>query len=161
MFYFFQVSAQKLTTLILRYVIFNITNIMIHENAAIFNTAWSMIFTVSYIVVIPIMPRFIISMRELYDHDCCSRWKGIDSRFGVLSQPTGTASPNVVMSAIAFAGVTFRQGESQVPVGEGGVDDPEVIRPEILGDASGAHQLGEGEAENSQAIEVEDRVGHV
>ena len=78
---------------------------------------------VFYIVVILIMPRFIISIRELYDHDCCSQWKGIDSGFGVLSQPT--VSPNVVMSAIAFADVTIRQGESQV--GEGGVDDLEVI----------------------------------
>ena len=155
MFYLFQVSAQKLTTLILRYLAFNITITIIQDNAS--NAAWNMMFKVSYIAVIPMIPRFIISMRELYDHNGYSQQKGIDSGFGVLSQPT--ASPNVVMSAIAFAGVTFRQGESQVH--EDGADDPEVIRPEIVGDASGAHQLGKGEAENSQAIEVEDRVGHV
>ena len=110
---------------------------------------------VSYMGVIPIMPRFIISMRELYDHDCCSQWKGIDSRFGILSQPT--AGPDGVTSAIAFVDVNIHQEESQV--GEGGADDPEVIRLEMLGD--GAHQVAEGDAGNSQAIGAEDCAGHV
>ncbi|KAN0080104.1 hypothetical protein V8E55_009670 [Tylopilus felleus] len=118
------------------YLAFNITITIIQDNAS--NAAWNMMFKVSYIAVIPMIPRFIISMRELYGHNGYSQQKGIDSGFGVLSQPT--ASPNVVMSAIAFAGVTFRQGESQVH--EDGADDPEVIQPEIVGDASGAHQLG-------------------
>ena len=94
-------------------------------------------------------------MRELYDHDCCSQWKGIDSRFGILSQPT--AGPDGVTSAIAFVDVNIHQEESQV--GEGGADDPEVIRLEMLGD--GAHQVAEGDAGNSQAIGAEDRAGHV
>ena len=84
---------------------------------------------ISYTVVIPTMPRFIINMRELYEHDCYSRGKGIDSRFGILSQ--STVSPNAVMPAIVLTDVNFQQGESQVS--EGGVDDPEVIRPEMLG----------------------------
>ena len=156
MFYLFQVSKQKLTTLVLRYVAFNITVILANVSISYNQAAWGTIMPlVCYMVIISMMPRFIISMRELYDRDCCSRWKGIDSGFGVLSQPT--VSPNVVTSAIAFPGVTFRQGESLV--GEGGADDPEVIQPETLGD--GAHQLAEAEAENSQEIEAEDHAGHV
>ena len=150
----FNCLHKKLTTLILRYVFYNIT--IVGENASTsYDIVWNIMYMVSYTVLIPTMPRFIISMRELYDRDCSSRWKGIDSGFGILSQPT--ASPNGVMSAIAFADVNIHQGESQG--GEGGADDPEVIRLEMLGD--GAHQLAEGEAENSQAIGAEDRAGHV
>ena len=112
-------------------------------------------FMISYTVVIPTMPRFIINMRELYEHDCYSRGKGIDSRFGILSQ--STVSPNAVMPAIVLTDVNFQQGESQVS--EGGVDDPEVIRPEMLGD--GIYQVAVGEAENSQEIGAEDHAGHV
>ncbi|KAN0080106.1 hypothetical protein V8E55_009672 [Tylopilus felleus] len=140
----------------LLYVAFNITVILANVSISYNQAAWGTIMPmVCYMVIISMMPRFIISMRELYDRDCCSRWKGIDSGFGVLSQPT--VSPNVVTSAIAFPDVTFRQGESLV--GEGGADDPEVIQPETLGD--GAHQLAEAEAENSQEIEAEDHAGHV
>ncbi|KAN0093036.1 hypothetical protein V8E55_003820 [Tylopilus felleus] len=132
------------------YLFLNIGSML--ENALTYTIIVDM---VSFMVVIPMMPRFIISMRELYDRDCCSRWKGIDSRFGVLSQPA--ASTNVVMSAIAFADVNFQQGESQV-VGDG-AEDSEVIPSEMLRD--GANQVVEAEAGNSQAIGAEDRAGYI
>ena len=43
----------------------------------------------------------------------------------------------MVMSAIAFTSVAFQQGESQGVGSEVGVDNLEVIQPEIFG--NGAH----------------------
>jgi hypothetical protein len=48
------------------------------------------------------IPQLIISVRELYDRDLRHCWQGIDTGFGVLSQPV--SSENTVGSAIAFAG---------------------------------------------------------
>ena len=79
------------------------------------------------------MPRFIISIRELYDRDLHGRWQGIDTGFGVLSQPI--ASENEVVSAIAFAAVAPGQGQGQTV--EGDEDDLEAIRLEVLGDGAG------------------------
>ena len=67
------------------------------------------------------MPRFIIGIRELYDHDLYGHWQGIDTGFGVLSQPE-----NEVVSAIAFAAVAPGQGRGQMV--EGDEDDLEAIR---------------------------------
>ena len=74
------------------------------------------------------MPRFIISVRELYDHDLRRRWQGIDTGFGMLSQP-GVSSRNAAMSAIEFAEVAPGQPEGEV-------DDSEAIRLEMLGDGT-------------------------
>ena len=49
------------------------------------------------------MPRFIISVRELYDRDLRGRRQGIDTGFGVSSQPI--SSGNATVSVIRFAGV--------------------------------------------------------
>ena len=73
------------------------------------------------------MPRFIISVRELYDRDLRGRWQGIDTGFGVLSQPI--SSGNAAVSAIHFADVAPVQEEGQVAEGE--VDDSEAIRLEM------------------------------
>jgi hypothetical protein len=73
------------------------------------------------------MPRFIISVRELYDRDLCGRWQGIDTGFGVLSQPV--SGGNAAMSAIQFADVAPGQEEGEVAKGE--VDDLEAIRLEL------------------------------
>ena len=78
------------------------------------------------------MPRFIVSMRELHDRDLRARWQGIDTGFGVLSQPI--ASDNAVVSAIAFADVAPWQGQDQVV--EGDEDDSEAIRLEARGDGT-------------------------
>jgi len=75
------------------------------------------------------MPRFIISVRELYDRDLRNRWQGIDTGFGVLSQPD--SSGNAAVSAIQFTDVALGQ-----EVAEGEVDDSEAIRLEMLGDGT-------------------------
>ena len=72
------------------------------------------------------MPRFIISVRELYDRDLRGHWLGIDTGFGVSSQPV--SSGIMVVSAIQFADVAPGQ-EGQVVVGELGYS--EAIRLEM------------------------------
>jgi len=83
------------------------------------------------ILLCSMMPRFIISVRELYDHDTC-RQQGIDTGFGISSQLDGH---NAAVSAIAFADVT--PGEDQVMEGDG--NDSEAIRLEAVG--GGAHRV--------------------
>ena len=73
------------------------------------------------------MPRFIISVRELYDRDL-RRGQGVDTGFGVLSQPI--ASQHVALSAISFADVALGQD----PVVEGDAIESEAIGLELLGD---------------------------
>jgi hypothetical protein len=100
------------------------------------------------------MPRFIIGMRELYDRDLRVRWQGVDTGFGVLSQPI--AGENPVVSAIAFADVTPGQGQSQVT--EGDEDDPEGVRLEVLEVlGNGTRQMAEGDGDKSEAIRLEAR----
>ena len=97
------------------------------------------------------MPRFIISMRELYDRDLRAHWQGIDTGFGVLSQPS--TGENAVVSAIAFADVVPGQGQGQMA--EGDVDDV-AIRLEVLG--AGTRQVVDGGGEDeSEAIRLEAR----
>ena len=79
------------------------------------------------------MPRFIISVRELYDRDLQARWQGIDSGFGVLSQ--SIVSQNGAVSIIAFADVAPGQDE----VVEHGADDSEGVRLEVV--AEGVRQV--------------------
>ena len=74
------------------------------------------------------MPRFIVSVRELYDRDIHRGRQGIDTGFGVLSQPL--ASQNAPVSAIAFADVALGQDE----VVEVDANESEAIRLEPLGD---------------------------
>ena len=78
------------------------------------------------------MPRFIVSVRELYDRNLRARWQGIDTGFGVLSQPV--SSESAAVSTIEFADVAPGQGQGQGQVVEGEVDDSEAIRLEMLGD---------------------------
>ena len=84
---------------------------------------------VGYISIGPPMPRFIISVRELYDRDLYRRQNGTRSEFGVLSR--FVASEDAVVSAITFADVHPGQEEGQVV--EGGSDDSEGIRLEVFG----------------------------
>ena len=73
------------------------------------------------------IPRFIISVRELYDRDLRGRRQEIDTGFGVFSQTI--SSGNAAMSAIQFADVALGKEVGQGVVGE--VDDSETIRLEI------------------------------
>ncbi|KAF8129170.1 hypothetical protein EV363DRAFT_1417714 [Boletus edulis] len=81
------------------------------------------------VILIPLMPRFIMGVRELYDSKL--RGQGIDTGFGVLSQPI--SSETVTVSTIVFPDVTPGQ------VVEGETDESEAIRLEGLGDS--IHQV--------------------
>jgi len=84
-----------------------------------------------YMIVFPMMPRFIISIRELYDRDLRRLWQGVDTGFGVFSQPS--PSENATISVIVFTDVAPGQGRGQV------VDDGEAseeIRLDVLGDGT-------------------------
>ena len=72
----------------------------------------------SYILLYAIMPRFIISVRELYDHR--DRRKGVDTAgFGASSQSA--------VSAIGFAGVETVERD---------LDGSEATRLGVLGDSA-------------------------
>ena len=75
----------------------------------------------------PMMPRFIISVRELYDRDL-RRGQGVDTGFGVLSQPI--AGQNAPLSAISFTGIAI--GQDQIMGGD--ANDSEAIRIAPVGD---------------------------
>jgi len=92
------------------------------------------------------MPRFIISIRELYDRSLHDRSQGVDTGFGMSSQTV--AGGNTVMSAIAFADVVTEQGKDQVVDG-----DSETIRVGELED--GMDQVVEGVEDSSGAIPLE------
>ena len=68
------------------------------------------------------MPRFIISVRELYEHDLYVRWQGIDTGFGVLSQPT---CENAIMSVVSLSDVVLL-GQSRIVAMEGDADESEA-----------------------------------
>lgn len=74
------------------------------------------------------MPRFIISMRELYDRDPRGRWQGVDSGFKAFPQPISGESTGTSASAIPFVDI----GPGLIM--EGAANEPEVIRLEGLGD---------------------------
>lgn len=87
----------------------------------------------SFIALCPLVPRFILSLRELYDRDLGGHWRGIDTAFGVSSQMI--SSRDAAASAIAFAEISSEEGVAV----EGCVDDLEVIRLRVVG--NGAHQV--------------------
>jgi len=118
------------------------------DNGPMLSNTWQVFLTLlSYTTICPIMPRFIISVRELYDRDLRARWQGIDTGFGVLSQPI--ASQNVALSATSFVDVATGPGQGQEQEG-----DAEAIRPEELGD--GSHQVVEGSrADITEVIRLE------
>ena len=77
------------------------------------------------------MPRFIIKVREVYEHNRRARWQGNHSGFGVLSQ--SIASGNTAVSAIEFRDIVPGQGQTV----EVDADDSEAIQLEVF-------QVGEG-----------------
>ena len=62
----------------------------------------------AYLTFATIVPRFIISVRELYSRDVRGRWQGIDTGFGLSSH---TISSQNEISAIAFADVAGGQAQ--------------------------------------------------
>ena len=106
---------------------FGITEAWVQNIITTSSTSELILALLYYIALCTMMPRFIISVRELYDRDLRARWQGIDTGFGVLSQPI--SSGNVAVSAIQFADAAPGQEEGQVAEGE--VDDSEGIRLEM------------------------------
>ena len=77
-----------------RNVLYNITLVM--QNGTPLNITLA---TVGYMVICPVMPRLILSIRELYDQDLHGRWQGIDTGFGVVSQPLSNWNVAVTTTA--------------------------------------------------------------
>ena len=111
---------------------YTIVNTIAAQSGTALGTVTIFLIMIVYISTAPLMPRFIIGIRELYDRDLHGHWKGIDSEFGVLSQPV--AGGDAVVSAIAFADVNPGQEEGQEA--EGGEDDLEEIRLEVSGNST-------------------------
>jgi hypothetical protein len=86
--------------------------------------------TVCISTISSMMPRFIISMRELYDRDPRGRWKGIDSGFKIFPQPISGESAGTSMSVIPFVDIG-PEGPSLIM--EGATNEFEMIRLEVLG----------------------------
>jgi hypothetical protein len=115
-------------------VLLNITSILEAQDGSILSSTSLQFLTMFYVATLcSIMPRFIISVRELYNRDHRRGWQGVDTGFGMSSQPT--ASRNAALSAIAFADIA--PGQDQVV--EGDVNESEGIRLEPLGDNT--HQV--------------------
>lgn len=146
-FYHVRVPGQKLTSWIFfptRNAFLNVV-IILQNVPNETSTVIFFLFMVSFITIIPMTPRFIISVRELYDRDTRGqRRQGIDTGFGVLSQPTNSA--NMVVSAIAFANVSPGQGEDDL-------EDAEAVGVEVAGGHT--HRARECDAEDSDAIQLE------
>ena len=104
----------------------NIVNIFLN-GLAINSASMLVLGMVSSIAICVMMPRFIISVRELYDRDSHGGWRGIDTGFGVLSQPI--ASEHTTVSEIVFAA-----GQDEIV--DGRADDSETIELGVVGDTT-------------------------
>jgi hypothetical protein len=104
-------------------MVYNIIMAWLRSNSIVGNGVLAMLY---YTALYPIVPRFIISMRELYDRDLHGRWQGIDAGFGMSSQPV--SGGNEVVSAIEFGNAAVGQEQGQVVEGE--VGDSEAIQLE-------------------------------
>lgn len=77
----------------------------------------------------PIVPRFILEVRELYDHDTHGRWQGIDTGFGV-SQLAIDLEATVAFAVVASAdssGQGVAMEEEDVATGGEGTIPLEVV----------------------------------
>jgi hypothetical protein len=79
-------------------------------------------------------------VRELHDRDLRSRWQGIDTGFGIMSQPI-LGENAATVSGIKVVDAAAARGQEQEQVVEGEVDDPEAIRLEMLGLGDGTRQV--------------------
>ncbi|KAF8438412.1 hypothetical protein L210DRAFT_3543810 [Boletus edulis BED1] len=111
------------------YVFYNIT-VIFRATPTTKSTSVLFLSTLSYTVVISAMPRFIINIRELYLCDLRDRREGMDSGFGISSQPV--SGDNAVMSTLVFTHVNSGQEESQEV--EDDACDSGVFELEALGD---------------------------
>ena len=84
---------------------------------------------ISFITLAPLIPRFIIGVREIYDRDTRGRVQ-IDTGFGALGQQID--GENTFVSTIAFADGNLGQGQGQAMESDG--DGLEGIRLEVVAD---------------------------
>ncbi|KAF8129171.1 hypothetical protein EV363DRAFT_1220227 [Boletus edulis] len=84
------------------------------------------ILSLSYLSIIPLMPRFIISVREF--HKRRGQWEGIDAGFGASLHLISSENAVVSVVAIADSDATVNQ------VMEGEADESEGIQLEMRGD---------------------------
>ena len=117
-----------------RNLFYNLVGI-IQDGTTINNDSAIILSMLSALALYPLMPRFIISVRELYDRDSRGRWQGIDTGFGVLSQ--SVASEDGAASTIAFAEVAPAQ--DQIMQADQEDIDTEAIQLEVVSD--GGHQV--------------------
>ncbi|KAN0075457.1 hypothetical protein V8E55_011480 [Tylopilus felleus] len=101
-----------------RNALYNFILVWLYTDPTIDNILLLFLTSFSYVTLFPMMPRFIISIRELYDHDHRGRLQGIDTGFGVSSQPVD--SENTAVSTIAFADVAGGQEQGQAAEGDKG-----------------------------------------
>lgn len=101
----------------------NITNVIEKVSMNPLTTPWLVFLgLLGVISLYPVIPRFILGVRELYDKDSRGRCEGIDTGFGVSSR----AERNAVNSAIAFADVG----------GDRDLEGDEEIQLEQVGDGT-------------------------
>jgi len=82
--------------------------------------------TLGFVPLCPLVPRFVVSLRELYDRDLEGRWLGTDIAFGMSSQ--SHSRRDAAVSAIAFAGLS--SGESLAV--ERDADGSEAIQLKVV-----------------------------
>ena len=70
--------------------------------------------TFSYSLSCAIMPRFIMSIRELYDRDHQDRCEGLDAGFSIFSQPSSSENQGVPAIASNVGMGEGREGSSEV-----------------------------------------------
>ena len=109
------------------------------------STANLFLSALSKLAIASVVPRFIISTRELYDRDLRRSWEGNDTGFGVLSRPA--ANGTAVVSAIVFAEANPAQSQAV----EGDAEDARSI----TGSGGDTSQVVEGDTRPSEAIQLE------
>ena len=97
----------------------NMTNIIERTVTNPLTTTWLVVLgLLSVVTLYPVIPRFVLSVRELYERDSRGRWQGIDTGFGVSSRTFAERDP--VVSDIAFADVRRGrdlEGDEEIQLG--------------------------------------------
>ena len=106
---------------------FSITVILLDQPALNISVT-NLLQLTAFTTITPLIPRFIISVRALYDRDTRGRLQ-VDTGFGALGRSVDYE--NALVSTIAFA--DRNPGEEQSQVAEDDADDSEGIRLEERG----------------------------
>jgi len=98
------------------YVLLNllnsIPNAIADTNGRIFTPAWYLISFLFYVATMfPVIPRFVLSIRELYANDTLRYCGGLDSGFGISSHVRNIVGQDTSVSGIVFARGRIGPGE--------------------------------------------------